>query len=62
MKCCICGREFPEMFGNNPAPVMTMETEDGKENRCCDVCNMTVVIPVRVDIARRIEEAKRHNV
>ena len=37
--CCICGNEF-EGFGNNPVPA-----RDG--GRCCDKCNMEVVIPLR---------------
>jgi hypothetical protein len=43
MKCCIC--KIPVVHGwdggNNAEPVV----EDG---RCCDVCNSSVVIPVRL--------------
>ena len=40
--CCICGKEFVR-FGNNPWPV-----NNDPEERCCDECNMTVVIPQRI--------------
>jgi len=39
-KCCICGKEFSG-YGNNPFPVF----ENG---RCCDKCNIEVVIPKRL--------------
>lgn len=44
-KCCICGKEV-EGFGNNPEPVK-------HEGRCCDVCNVTFVIPARVNMMRK---------
>jgi len=51
MKCCICGGEIEKKVnpkngevywdcGNNAEPV--------KRGRCCDVCNMEVVIPARL--------------
>ena len=40
--CCICGRPI-ENYGNNPWPVV----EDPDE-KCCDVCNYTEVIPARL--------------
>ena len=42
--CCICGEPFLG-YGNNPWPV----EEDGE---CCDVCNITVVIPARMSQMR----------
>lgn len=42
MKCCICGKEF-EGYGNNPWPI-----NNDPEERCCDECNMKVVIPERI--------------
>lgn len=42
--CCICGNECEDMYGNNPAPLMA----DTEENRCCNVCNDTKVIPARI--------------
>jgi hypothetical protein len=46
-KCCLCGNKiYPkvkvsgEYWGHNAQPV--------KEGRCCDACNLTVVIPARM--------------
>ena len=40
--CCICGSTIGSMgHGHNPAPVKT-------EGRCCDYCNLSVVIPQRL--------------
>lgn len=39
MKCCICNNEI-EGYDNNAEPVM--------EGRCCNECNMNIVIPVRM--------------
>lgn len=44
-KCCICGKECLG-FGNNPRPVKT-------EGRCCDECNITFVIPARIQMMRK---------
>lgn len=41
-KCCICGKEF-EGHGNNPYPLKS-------DGRCCDECNIAIVVPERVDI------------
>lgn len=38
--CCICGKESSG-YGNNPFPV-------SKTGRCCDKCNIEVVIPKRL--------------
>ena len=40
--CPICGREF-EGYGNNPSPLEYQEP-------VCDVCNIKVVLPVRLII------------
>lgn len=40
--CSICGGKFSG-FGNNPWPVTK-----GAEDRCCDGCNATKVIPARI--------------
>ena len=37
--CSICGQPYTG-HGNNAAPV--------NQGRCCDCCNATVVIPVRI--------------
>jgi hypothetical protein len=41
-KCCLCGESFIG-YGNNPYPV-----DKDPEHRCCDVCNVTKVLPARV--------------
>ena len=43
MKCCICGKEIFEGYGNNPWPVMD-------EGECCDECNYQKVIPARIEM------------
>tara|TARA_A100001201_G_scaffold141712_2_gene137834 strand:- start:2473 stop:2619 length:147 start_codon:yes stop_codon:yes gene_type:complete len=40
MKCVICNENI-EGYGNNPKPIK-------EEGRCCDRCNITVVIPSRM--------------
>lgn len=45
--CCICGKEY-EGHGNNPQPVVMDD-----DARCCDECNMNVVLPARI---RKMEE------
>tara|TARA_B100001248_G_C27218277_1_gene379044 strand:- start:290 stop:436 length:147 start_codon:yes stop_codon:yes gene_type:complete len=40
MKCVICNQNI-EGYGNNPKPIK-------EEGRCCDACNITVVIPSRM--------------
>lgn len=39
-KCCICGRLY-DGKGNNAKPY--------KVGYCCDVCNMKIVIPARLN-------------
>ena len=42
MKCCFCKKECGE-YGNNPYPANLRP-----KARCCDFCNHTVVMPIRV--------------
>jgi hypothetical protein len=42
MNCCLCDLEI-EGHGHNPDPVSRE-----KDARCCDVCNATVVLPMRL--------------
>lgn len=42
MECCICKRLI-KGFGNNPWPLKYKN-----EERCCDMCNIEVVIPLRL--------------
>lgn len=51
-KCCLCGDEIIG-YGNNPAPV-------ADEGQCCDLCNITKVIPARLKQFRFDEEEKRY--
>lgn len=44
MRCCICGEKI-EGYGNNAEPV--------KSERCCDACNIKVVIPARIKQIRK---------
>lgn len=44
MRCCICGEKI-EGYGHNAEPV--------KSGRCCDVCNIKVVIPARIKQIRK---------
>lgn len=41
-KCCLCGETYTH-WGNNPWPL-----SEGENDRCCDVCNDTKVIPARI--------------
>lgn len=50
-KCCICGKQSVG-YGNNPWPV-----SDNNEDRCCDFCNITKVIPARLkELKERLGE------
>jgi len=40
-QCVLCGKMFDE-WGNNPEPLTS-------EGSCCDNCNMTKVIPARLE-------------
>ena len=40
--CCLCGRTI-EGYGNNPFPL-----SENEDDRCCDNCNWTKVIPARI--------------
>ena len=61
MKCCICKSEIEHhkhpptgkviwKKGNNAQPV--------KDGRCCNYCDWNVVIPVRIEVIRRKQDAK----
>ena len=39
--CCFCKKDAGQ-YGNNPDPVM-----DGTKHRCCDKCNLKIVLPAR---------------
>ena len=44
-KCCFCGEEV-EGYGNDPSPIQT----ENENDECCDVCNLTKVIPTRINL------------
>lgn len=50
-KCCICGCECESKYGNNAQPL--------KEGICCDVCNMTKVIPLRFGFIQSKGKSKK---
>jgi hypothetical protein len=41
--CCFCKKKY-QGYGNNPQPVK-------KKGRCCNRCNLDIIIPARVTIA-----------
>lgn len=49
VKCCICGKEI-EGYGNNPFPFIG--------EKCCDRCNETYVITVRLMMSKPEETEK----
>lgn len=56
IRCAICGKKIKGM-GNSCWPIVEEESY-----RCCDECNMTVVIPARIweaqQAANKIEDRK----
>jgi hypothetical protein len=61
MDCIICGNPVEPWpggggYGNSPAPWPNMAAArlmmDADEYRCCDTCNATVVIPLRLAAMR----------
>lgn len=44
-KCCLCGIEC-EGYGNDPHPIKT----ESKNDECCDECNLTKVVPARIEL------------
>ena len=47
--CCICGKKKIG-WGNNPWPV-----NNEPDARCCDNCNLYVVVPARIENAGKVE-------
>ena len=41
-KCCFCGKSY-DNWGNDIRPLVT-----GKGDRCCNECNINIVIPNRI--------------
>ena len=51
-KCCLCSKKI-EGYGHNPEPLKSVE------ERCCDWCNGTKVIPAR--LAKTIEHFSQND-
>lgn len=55
MKCCLCNKPIEAKGswkkGNNAEPI--------KKGRCCDICNATTVIPVRLKNALQDKTIKK---
>ena len=45
LRCCFCGNVIEDGFGNNPEPA-----HFGTFAKCCDECNLKIVIPARLYI------------
>jgi hypothetical protein len=45
--CPICGKKFNE-YGNNCSPLYF-------EEKCCDRCNMDVIIPIRLFLEKHMD-------
>ena len=50
-RCCFCGAELKDGWGNNPDPANTMD-----DAQCCDCCNANIVIPARIYIMKLIHK------
>ena len=50
--CSICNEDF-EGFGNNAEPI--------NDGRCCDFCNMAVVIPTRINDSLEVDSILTRN-
>ena len=50
-KCCLCGEKYVG-WGNNAEPLA--------EGECCDMCNITRVIPARI-LNAEVKKAERGN-
>ncbi len=57
-KCVLCRSQLAETEKNNPQPLR-------KKGKCCDLCNLTRVLPVRTglisikDMNKRIVELRK---
>ena len=57
MKCCICGKETK--YGNNPCGSLGQDGKEvvwGPNDRCCDECNQTYVVPGRLALLMKRPE------
>lgn len=56
MKCCICGKQCENQWGNNPWPLKEKDTD-----RCCNECNENYVIPARIILSNKEKEGEKEN-
>lgn len=50
--CCICGKHY-DGYGNNPEGALDSNgnwTNWHANDRCCDECNLKIVIPGRIHL------------
>ena len=55
MTCCFCGKPLNEYGGNSTHGGFNTEEEHAKHHdndRCCDECNMNIVIPRRFEVLK----------
>ena len=55
MTCCFCGKPLNEYGGNSTSGGFNAEEEHAKQHdndRCCDECNMNIVIPRRFEVLK----------
>lgn len=52
MKCCICGKEIVDGFGNNPWPVKD-------KGECCDLCNISIVLKARLNMLNNKKKGEK---
>ena len=48
MNCSICKDKINDKYGHNAQPI--------NNGKCCDTCNMTVVVPKRIENLKNAEE------
>lgn len=54
MKCCICGQEIVDGFGNNPWPIKD-------KGECCDLCNISVVLKARLNMINNKKKGEKQH-
>lgn len=55
MTCCFCGKPLNKYGGNSTSGGFNAEEEHTKHHdndRCCDECNMNIVIPRRFEVLK----------
>ena len=60
-KCSICESEI-KGFGNNPQPIIKDNKKLTVNDRCCDDCNLSIVLPARYAVRENVFAQKMVNV